>query len=186
MRLWTIQSEEVYEQISSEGIYHCGGSGELPMFGAPYRWMAEQMAARIGPPPDGAVFPIWAWHTMYWEHRRPDMRRMEFRRQSRPFALMEIEIPDRDVLLSDEESWHFVLGDNYFCDAANETEFDAACRRYDSLPEAAQRAVKERSWEKIFTVFPQTDNGWRRIGCFIQATFWELRGEQLVKVWHYA
>ena len=159
MRLWTIQSEEVYEQISSGGIYHCGGSGELP-FDAPYRWMAE--------------------------HRRPDMRRMEFRRQSRPFALMEIEIPDRDVLLSDEESWHFVLGDNYFCDAANETEFDAACRRYDSLPEAAQRAVKERSWEKIFTVFPQTDNGWRRIGCFIQATFWELRGEQLVKVWHYA
>lgn len=98
---------------------------------------------------------------------------------------MEVEIPDKDVLLSDEELWHFVLNDFYLSDATNEVEYNAAEEAFDALPEDEQRAVKEKSWERIFFVSPPVDNEWVRVGCYIQATFWELRREQIVKVWHY-
>ena len=88
MKLWTVQPEEVYELIQSTGVYRCDGAKcvmiEALETDVPYRWMAAQMARRIGPPPDGVTFPVWAWHTMYWEHRRPDMRRAEFRTLNRP------------------------------------------------------------------------------------------------------
>lgn len=189
MRLWTVQPREVYNLIASAGVYRCDGAkSELIMecdFERPYRWMAAQMARRVGPPPDGVVFPVWAWHTMYWKHRRPDMRRTEFRSYKRPFVLLEVEIPDEDVLLSDEELWHFVLNDWNLYDVANEAEYNAAEKAFDALPEADQRAVKEKSWERIFSVSPPVDNGRIRSGCYIQATFWELRRGQIFKVWHY-
>lgn len=189
MRLWTVQPREVYDLITSTGIYSCDGAKAdyLNALGneAPYRWMAAQMAKRVGPPPEGVIFPVWAWHTMNWKHRRPDMRWSHFHGRKRPFALMEVEIPDKDVLLSDEELWHFVLNDWYLNDAANEAEYNAAEEAFDALSEAQQRTVKEKSWERIFSVLSPVDNGWVRLGCFIQATFWELRKEQIVKVWHY-
>ena len=189
MRLWTVQPREVYELVTSAGVYRCDGAkSELAAefdFEKPYRWMAAQMAKRMGPPPEGVEFPVWAWHTMNGKHRRPDMRWSEFHDEKRPFVLMEVEILDKDVLLSDEELWHFVLNDLYLCNAANKAEADAAKETFDALPEAEQGDVKEKSWERIFSVSPPVDNGWMRAGCFIQATFWELRKEQIVKVWPY-
>ena len=189
MRLWTIQPREVYDLIDSTGVYRCDGAkSELITecdFEKPYRWLAAQMVKRVGPPPEGVEFPVWAWHTLNWKHRRPDMRWSHFRGRKRPFALMEVEIPDKDVLLSDEELWHFVLNDSYLSDVANEAEADAAEKAFDTLSEAQQRIIKERSWERIFSVSPPVDSEWVRVGCYIQAAFWELRREQIVKVWHY-
>lgn len=190
MRLGTVQSQEVYDLIASMGIYRCDAkkSEYFNEFGVEkaYSWMALQMTRRIGPPPDGVAFPVWAWHTMDGKHQRPDMRRGGFRSKKRPFVLLEAEIDDRNVLLSDEELWHYVLNDRYLQDVNNETEYDEEQKRFDSLPKAAQKAPKEKSWEKIFVASPQIDDSGQRIGCYIQATFWELRKEHITKVWHYA
>ena len=189
MRLWTVQPSEVYDLILADGVYRCDSTKSILMhdfgFTAPYRWMSDQMTKRISPPPDGVAFPVWAWHTMSWKHKRPDMRRTEFRSHQRPFVLMEIEIPDKDVLLSDEELWHYVLSDWYLSDADNEAEFDEDFKRLELLSEEEKRQEKEESWKKIFAVSPPINNGWKRIGCYIQATFWELRKEQIIKVWRY-
>ena len=58
MRLWTIQSKNVYEIIQSEGVYRCNpGLSPLihydidcvdTMFSDAYDWMAQQMKERIG------------------------------------------------------------------------------------------------------------------------------------------
>lgn len=189
MRLWTVQPDEVYALISDNGVYHCDSEKTECIkylgFTAPYQWLSEQMTKRVGPPPDGVDFPVWAWHTMKWEHKRPDMRRSEFRSEKRPFVLMEIEIPDKDVLLSDEELWHFVLNDSYLSDAENETDFEEDWDRFDLLSEEEQQKEKESSWERIFAVSPPIDNGWNKVGRFIQATFWELRKEQVIRIWRY-
>lgn len=184
-----MQPEEVYELIQLTGVYRCNGAKSVLIEAletdAPYQWMASQMIKHIGHPPDGVVFPVWAWHTMYWEHKRPDMRRTEFRSYERPFVLLEIEVQDRDVLLSDEEGWYYVLNDWYFSDSRNEIEHKENCEMFDSLSQAEQKIVKEKSWERILAVSPPFENEWERVGCFIQATFWELRKEYIVKVWHY-
>lgn len=188
MRLWTVQPNKVYDLILNNGVYHCDStkSESIKNFGAvPYQWLSEQMRKRVGPPPDGVAFPVWAWHTMSWKHKRPDMRRTEFRFEKRPFVLMEIEISDNDVLLSDEELWHFVLNNCYLSDADNETELYKDWERFDLLSEEEKKQEKESSWKRIFAVSPPTDNEWNKVGRYIQATFWELRKEQIIKVWHY-
>ena len=43
----------------------------------------------------------------------------------------------------------------------------------------------EESWEKIFCLDNKINNGWIRIGCYIQATFWEIKKENIIKVWIY-
>ena len=189
MRLWTVQPNEVYEIILADGVYRCDSEKseciKYMSFTAPYKWLAKQMKKHIGPPPDGVTFPVWAWHTVNWKNKRPDMRWAEFRSEPRPFVLMEIEIPDGDVLLSDEELWHFVLNDCYLSDAENEDEYDEDRKRFELLSEEEKQKEKEESWERIFAVSPPIDNGWERAGCYIQATFWELHKEQIVKVWRY-
>ena len=77
------------------------------------------------------------------------------------------------MLLSDEEGWHFVLGNYYLPE--NEQESN----RVDSLSDEEQERIKPVSWGKIFDVEP-FDNGRTRRGCFVQATFWELKEEMVV------
>ena len=86
----------------------------------------------------------------------------------------EIEKPDNEILLSDEENWHFVLNDSYISD--NEKDDND----FDSLSEQQQKQLKEKSWKKIFDISPYEDN-WIRKGMFVQATFWELKLEETVK-----
>ena len=45
--------------------------------------------------------------------------------------------------------------------------------------------MKQKSWEKIFDVFPPFKNEWKNQGKYIQATFWELRLDQVVAVRHF-
>lgn len=178
MRLWTLQPEWVYEILKKDGVFVCDPSKSTMLqfdgFEKAYRWMTNQMIKQIGPPPAGVSIPIWAWHTTYWKHRRPDLRRTEFRSYTEPMLCIEIEKPDNEVLLSDEENWHFVLNDRYISD--NEKDYND----FDSLPEQQQKQLKEKSWKRIFDTSPYEDN-WIRKGMFVQATFWELKLEETVK-----
>lgn len=186
MKLWTIQPVTVYQHLIIEGVFRCTPSMSICItemdFSSAYDWMAEQMRARIGEPPPGVQYPIWAWHTLSWEHKQPDLRRIEFRGYKKPMVCLEIEIPDSHVLLSDEEAWHSILNDGYLGCSKNEAEYEAEAAWFDSLPEEQQAKVKRKSWERIFDIDPPVDNGWDRIGMYIQATFWELRLEQVKKV----
>jgi hypothetical protein len=86
------------------------------------------------------------------------------------------------VLLSDEEAWHAVLNDSYHGNSTNEQEFDAEWEWFESLPPDEQDRIKRKSWGKIFIVSPPFENDWERRGKYIQATFWELRLDQIIAI----
>jgi hypothetical protein len=189
MRLWSIQPERLYEKLKIEKILYCDPlQSELVTecgFGSAYDWLAEQMAIRIGPPPNGVNYPFWAWHTVEWKHQKPDLRRAEFRSYGGNQVCMELEVPDKDVLLSNEDMWHIVLNDGYYGDCSNEQEYEAEDKWFESLPPQEQLQVKRKSWEKIFDVSPPRENEWESYGKYIQATFWALRLDQAVDVRHF-
>ena len=167
------------------------------MFTDAYNYMSMQMKKRIGEPPEGVVFPIWAWHSWDGQRKRPDVRRHDFRSflcYNSTF-LMEIEIPDEQVLLSDKYQWNAVVS-KYICSDyeinlknVDEKVEDEIIKKSDqeidwleSLPETQRNEIIHKSWEKAFDVFPL-----QKSPCYstqwIQATFWELRIDQVVKTW---
>lgn len=177
MRLWTIQPWVVWEQLQKNKIFRCDSSLARCMkeleFERAYRWMSEQMRRRIGEPPAGVIYPVWAWHTLDWQHKKPDLRRMEFRSYRGKHVCIEIKISADEVLLSDEVEWHYVLNDMYDPPVSNEDAFEEAWRIFDSFSREEQKELKEESWKQIFDTVP-VDDGCRQTGRYIQATFWEL------------
>jgi hypothetical protein len=183
MRLWTVQDKAAYDSLCKNGVLRCDAQfAELlseKAFKRSYDWLVAQMKARVGEPPIGIEFPIWAWYLLDGKNVKPDLRRTEFRGFSGKNYIIEAEIPDKDVLLSDEEMWHTVLNDGYFgkgaesIDDVKEYEEDEAW--FDSFPPNEQERVKRESWENIF-------NSSRCPWIFVQATFWELRQEQVIGV----
>ena len=117
MRLWSLQPVSVGLQIQHDGIafarpdfdLHWGQHPDAGWgFRQAYDWMSTQMASRIGPPPPGAIHPMWAWARPPRPTGRgaPDLRSM---RDDQPGVLLELEVPPTSALLSDHGSWHHVL-----------------------------------------------------------------------------
>lgn len=186
MRLWTIQPKSWYDTLCRKGVIHCdeeiaGLTGD-DFFSESYLWMAEQMAKRIGPPPEGVRFPIWAWHTHEWMRQRPVLDKEAAEGYGEAPVCIEIEVPENQVLLSDEESWYFVLNDIYNPNAFNEKEYDEGMAAFDALDPDAALLAKRKSWELVFDVSPYKSE-WMDRGRYIQACFWELRLEQVVAVY---
>lgn len=189
MRLWSIQPEGIYDKLKTERILFCDPSqSELVTdwgFGPAYDWLSEQMALRIGPSPIGVKYPFWAWHTLAWKHQKPDLRRSEFRSYSGNYVCIELEVPDKAVLLSNEDMWHIVLNDGYYGNCTNEQEYEIEDKCFENLLTEEQLRVKRESWEKIFDIFPPRENEWESHGKYIQATFWELRLDHVIDVRHF-
>ena len=181
MTLWTIQPLAVYEKLIAQGTLRCdpeqdGFWGiESPVA---YGWLVEQMKLRVGAPPQGTRYPIWAWALIDGVSKKPDLRRSEFKNHVGENVVIELEIPDADVLLSDEENWHFALGNHYMHDLdGDDGKWDEAEAWFDSLPGAEKESVRKKSWERIFDR-EDKENSWK----FVQATFWELRADQIKSV----
>lgn len=136
------------------------------------------MKQRIGPPPEQVTYPVWALYQQDGKHRKPDLRRerWEFGCDGERFACIEIEIPDRDVLLSDFDAWCIILSDFLISDTEQEDRCLEA--QYEALSPSEKRRMKEKNWERVFNLSP-LNNGWARRGYEIQANFWELRLEQV-------
>ena len=205
MILWSIQDIAVWKQLEETGVYttstECIGFPENEGDATchcnyAYRWLASQMAKRIGPPPEGVENPIWAW---YKQHGRadgkPDMR-SEYREKGKMYVRMKLDVPDWEVLVTDFDSWHYPL--NYWYLSTTEQDsilFDSWCEslgvehqdiaNWDlTSPELELvRARVEQSWERMIGIHPE-DEDWRfpwKLRSF-QATFWVLRREYVLGV----
>ena len=187
MKLWTIQPISVYKLIEKQGYYTCDEE-KLRMendvfdscFRDAYNWLIKEMAKRIGEPPEGVKYPVWAWHTYDWKRKSSDLRS----RQGKPgeeMVRLEIEIPDDKVVLTDFDAWHFVLNNSYISDCNNEEEYDKIMEWYDALDSKKREELKYESWKSIFDLTP-IDTDWITNGAYIQATFWRLDEENIKKV----
>jgi len=53
-----------------------------------------------------------------------NLRETEFSNYLGEHCALIIEIPDKQVLLSDEINWHYVLNNCYFGDAKNQADYE--------------------------------------------------------------
>ena len=94
------------------------------------------MIKRIGPPPEGVVYPVWAWYKQNGKRKKPDLRseRWGYGPGDEDYTCIEFEIPEDHVLLSDFDSWHTILNNGLFSDS--EEEADQKDAYFESLPPA--------------------------------------------------
>ncbi|EID84763.1 hypothetical protein MSI_17110 [Treponema sp. JC4] len=178
MRLWTIQPENVYNLLISSEFFYC--KPELSEclssfnFENAYSWLVSKMENLIGPKPPYVKYPVWAWHTFDGKHSKPDLRKTEFRYFTESSVCIEIEIPDKDCCLTDEEEWHIVLNNCFNTKYLHNLDFENAEECFEKLPPKEQKFIKEKSWDCIFDISQSN---------YIQATFWELRKENIIRTW---
>lgn len=192
MRLWTIQGIEIYEQMQREGIAYCTKPimGDEPVFVHAYHWMTNQMRKRIGEPPIQNIgYPLWAWYQYNSAKSNKPPKSVNDVPEG-VSAYMEIEIPDKDVLLSEFSNWHAVLNE---CPLSNWKKIDKKTDKLDKeagrrltfheYPIAIQKEIED-SWEAIFDLERRDKDVGRKhkSNRSIQATFWVLKPENIVSV----
>lgn len=179
MRLWTVQPIEVWRELKEKGYFICDPmkadyiSDKEYNFKNSYDWLVKQMEYKIGKRPNGVDYPIWAWHTRDWQHKKPDLRNVGLGNKGEKSVCIEIEIPDNQVVLTDFDAWHYVLNNWYFDNSNNEEEWEKAHQKFDRLDMKKREKIKHQSWQNIFNVSP-FKNDWFQRGRYIQATFWVL------------
>ena len=184
MIMWTIQPYCVYQQLISNGFFYCNPNKsenlKHPDFKLAYQWMTKQLRARLAPPCNQIITPLWARYRSYaYHYQRPDFR---WARDYPDEVCIEYDIPDDEVLLSDFEIWHFVLNDWYYSSATSEKEWEQDERRFDALSKVEQQRIKEESWQQIFDITLRHGE-WTRNGDVVQGCFWLLRLNQVRRVW---
>lgn len=183
MTLWTIQPEAIYQEILNTGVYRCDfQQSHMREWQMQYDWLVAQMEQRIGKRPKGVSYPVWAWYQREGRRKKPDLRQERWGNgwKGDRFVCMEVEIPDELVLLSDFDGWSIILLDSLISETKEED--DTLSQVYSSLSTAEQKEMMERNWERVFDLSPM-NHEWTARGETIQATFWELRKEQIRKTW---
>lgn len=183
MRLWTMQTLPAYRSLIDNGYFICDEKYADRDFTSAYKWLMGQMDKKGIYHPINCKTPIWAWYRYNGKNKKPDLRNSGFGIRGTKSVCIELEIPENDVLLSDYTDWHRVLNNGYNDNSNNEQEWEKETSWYESLSGKNKQLVKIKSWEKIFDI-PTVPykNDWRSYGYWVQATFWVIRIEDIVKV----
>ncbi len=191
MILWTIQSVAAWSRLQREGVLRADGRRVHGRYRQAYEWLAQQMAERLGCRPSENTLPLWAW--FQWKEatcRRPDLRSCGYLPPGDRGVRIEFEISSRLVLLSDFDLWHYALNHWYLPESQQDDEdFESELSRrglsfYQDKPlrdAASHRRITE-SWSRIFDLdWTDRDQSIARPRAkkSIQASFWELRAEQV-------
>jgi len=184
MKLWTIQPVGVWEQFKQSGILRADPTFIDPFFVPAYQWLVSQMAHRIGLPPVGIQFPVWAWYQYDGIRKpRPDLRHAAYLPRGENGVLLECDCPESMILLSDFMLWHHVLNNSYL--ASNEADDLAFKARCVMLSDEDCQQQKSKSWEHIFDLDwsdPEHLYASPRDDKAIQGTLWEIRLDQVKSV----
>ena len=180
--LWTIQTEEAFQEFEKIGVLRANEDYLFceDYYRFAYDWLSDQMERRIGAPPEGVRYPIWAWYQWEGKRKRRDLRLSGYAERGTPMVQITFEAEPASFLLSDFDAWHIVLANQYLAD--NEAEWD---KFYENYHKPSQADV-EPSWERIFDLWRHTPN-W---DCeperkSIQATLWEIHMSQVKKIEHF-
>ena len=123
MKFYTIQTLEFWNNNKNNKYLSNDYSFILEDFDIPYKWMYSQMTNRIYEFDDSM---IWVWT------KRPDLRCSGYLEKGKKGVLLEIEISEDNVLLSEFDLWHLPL-------------MDITVEIYED-----EQIEKKVSWERIF------------------------------------
>lgn len=193
MKLWTIQPISWFDKLQIEGVIY----GNAPLanidenWQPAYNWITKQMEQKIGQKPFENSTPIWAWYQYdNAQKKQPDLRNTGFLAKGTKGVRIEFDKPENDVLLSDFDLWHYPL--NYWCIHDTEKEdndFDNLLKvegvnfidreKYTPI----LKTKVEKSWDKVFDLnYNQQYSAKKKEEKTIQATFWSLSLDEVVKV----
>jgi hypothetical protein len=146
-KYYTIQTIEAWNQ-AIELKYLEGNVDYIDKsFIEPYHWLMDQMEKRLKS--YNGEYPIWLWP------KRQDLRKSGYLSKGQHGVLLEIELDENDVLLSDFEAWHFVLNNWFFSISDDEEKM---------FEEGKLLITKEKSWERIFDFsLLNSLDGWEHI-----------------------
>lgn len=187
MKLWTIQPKEIYDYTMKNGIFitDIEKSYWYQDLKDAYNWYIKKMIEKISKP-DNVILPIWAWYRWNGKEKKPDLRYNRFKEtgDNELYALITLEVPDSEVLLSEYDNWHCVLNNSYLdTESNNEKEWDRIHDWLESLDNCEYERNIVESWDKIFNVELIKDpTNWRNNGFDVQATFWILKKEYIKDV----
>ncbi len=166
-----------------------------------YRWMAEQMTLRLGPPPSGTHFPVWAW---YWwrgkKHPRPNLRSSGHGMRGERFVRITFNAPSNAVVLSNFDAYTIMFNGDYVpLNEADDSRFESEYKEcgytfhdlqnLDVQTDAMLqlRGELRESWQRIFSTDLADDNYLygRADEQIIQATLWEIPLKWVDRVEHF-
>lgn len=165
LTLWTLQHRAAWEELERTGVLRAEPDRVWEDFRGAYDWMADQMRARIGPPPEGVRYPIWAWYQWEGQRRPMDLRLAGYAPRGTPMVRIEFEIDAAQVLLSEFDRWNIVLGGGV------PERFEG-----DFAPSREHIFALDR-WTPGWDALPEEQS--------IQAVLWELRKEHIRRVRHF-
>ena len=193
MKVYTIQTIDFYKELLQNGVVYCNReSGWCKDCKVQYDWMAEQMRDRLGVPPLPDIkYPIWVW-LQYTSRKKPKppMSPKEIPDGQTEAVLLELEVPDNLVLLSDLDLWilplnHWAINNRHedrqlYKELAEYEKINGKCYEMHEYPEEIRRKIYD-SWERVFDLnirdrYMVTS---RRQNRAIQGTMWLLRKEWL-------
>lgn len=197
MKVYTIQTVAFYEALMQNGVVYCNRESWFSgIYQLQYDWMAEQMRKRVGEPPRPEIkYPIWVWY-QYISKKRPvpTMSSKDIEKQETEAVMLELEVPDKEVLLSDFSIWHLPLNNGAITYKHVDRQLEKELEEYknkhkgylrveDYSPGLQKKILK--SWERVFDLDACDPNisMRKRHNRSIQGTIWLLRKEWL-KVAH--
>ncbi len=193
MKVYTIQTVAFYEELMRNGIAYCAREGYWCRNNRfQYDWMVGQMRKRIGEPPLAEIkYPVWVWQ-QYNSKKDPipPMSPKEIPNKENEAVMLELEVPDDMVLLSDLDLWIHPLNGWEICGKKESKLFDkekeayekehGKCKQLSDWPQTLQHKIVA-TWERVFDldwIDPYQAPSKRR-NRSIQGTIWFLRKEWL-------
>lgn len=179
MRIWTIQTQAAWESLQSHGVLQAAKEHQDESWPDAYAWITQQLIRRVGPPPDGDCVPLWGWYQCHSASKpRPDLRIFRHNYPPGQYVLIELELPEPALMLSDFDAWHIALNGHYLPLSEDElAAYQADRERYEADPnEALAEDLRRRyyaSWERIIDMHLLTEPDWAAPeNRSIQACFW--------------
>ena len=147
MKLLTVQPKEIIKSLkkgetvypNDEKIlnYHLDGYDDGLI--KAYDWLTEKMEEKGKNKTRNSKYPFWAWKKYDGEVDFDNINKEDFINDQFFEGLIIIDIPEEDLILSDFDSWHSVINDEYFNFSMNEEEYDRNDSWYESLSDSEKK-----------------------------------------------
>lgn len=189
MKIWTQQDIGLWEELKRNGIVYCTKDSWLyKNCDFAYDWLAQQMCARLSPPPMPTIkLPLWGWvQYRSYKNRKPKFTPEIDNDVYSPQVFIEAEIPAELLLQSNFELWTICCLNGLEIGKELDDEVDMCNNQgltFDAYPDNLKRRIM-KSWECIFDLNYRNRiyQPYARRNLSIQATFWLLRKEWIKDV----